>query len=319
MMRLFYFRNRAPGIRVYACGFALAFAISCTTVDLVTGQKARNVFSIQDDMDFGNEAFQELMAEMKNERVPVNRDCKTTRRVRQIADRIIQASDCATNFAFEVAYFETNIVNAFAFPGGKIAIFEGLWDKEKGLVQDDDELAAVLAHEVAHVTCRHSTEEMTRHLPAELLLTAVAVYAEYKEDEDWAVAMDAAFLVYGGLIVPKYSRQDESEADRIGLVYMARAGYDPQAAVRLWKRVYEREGDEWPVLSIFSTHPSNRARYEALERLLPEVLAIYETHRTDESLVPADSGKIVKQETKVSPPGKAGLFGRSTGEEDVSD
>ena len=110
-------------------------------------------------------------------------------------DRIVQVAHGATNFDFEVAYFDTDLVNAFAFPGGKIAVFEGLWDKDEGLVKDDDELAAVIAHEVAHVTCRHSTEEMTRHLPAELILTAAALYADYKEDDDWATAIEAAFVV----------------------------------------------------------------------------------------------------------------------------
>lgn len=288
-------------------------AASCTTVDLVTGHKAKNLFSIQDDMDFGAEAFQELIAEMKTEGVPVNRNRRATGRVKKIAERIIRASDEATNFAFEVAYFETNIVNAFAFPGGKIAVFEGLWDKEDGLVQDDDELAAVLAHEVAHVTCRHSTEEMTRQLPAELLLTAAALYAEYKEDDGWATAIEAAFLVYGGLIVPKYSRQDEAEADRVGLTYMARAGYDPRAAVRLWQRAHEKEGDEWPLLSIFSTHPSDKARYETLERELPGALALYEASASDRPPLRGTGGSV--EETPLIDHRQPGLFERSTSKE----
>jgi predicted Zn-dependent protease len=262
--------------RAWLLAGVLLSAASCATVDLVTGRDTNNVFSYQDDVEIGGDAFRELLAVMEKGGAPGNQDREEAARVQAITDRIVPVAHGATNFAFEVAFFKTNIVNAFAFPGGKIAVFAGLCDEKEGLVKDDDELAAVLAHEVAHVTCRHSTEEMTRHLPAQLLLAAAAVYAEYKEDEDVALAVEAAFLVYEGLIVPKYSREDEAEADGVGLVYMARAGYDPRAAVRLWKRVHEREGREWPILGLLSTHPSNKARYEALEKQLPAALALYQ-------------------------------------------
>lgn len=308
------------GGRIGWTGLVLLVVSSCATVDLVTGRKANNLFSLQDDIDLGREAFEDLKAEMEEERVPANRDRQTLRRLETMSSRIVQASGCATNFAFEVAFFETNIVNAFAFPGGKIAIFKGLWDNEEGLVKNDDELAAVLAHEVAHVTCRHSTEEMTRHLPAELLLTAAAIYAEFKEDEDWGVAIDAAFFVYGGLIVPKYSRHDEAEADRVGLMYMAKAGYDPRAALQIWKRAYEKEGDEWPVLSLFSTHPSNKDRYQAIERQMPKALALYEAHREPKPQ-PASGWTTAPEENPPASPAlkKAGLFERSAGQEKAAD
>lgn len=147
-----------------------------------------------------------------------------------------------------------------------------LWDAKEGLINGDDELAAVIAHETAHVTCRHSTEEITRQMPTQLLLAAAGLYAESKKDKTWKSVVDSAFIVYNGLVVPKYSRGNEFEADRVSMQYMARAGFDPNAAVRVWKRAYEKEGEEPSYMSILSTHPSNKARYEALQHQLPSVL-----------------------------------------------
>jgi predicted Zn-dependent protease len=142
------------------------------------------------------------------------------------------------------------------------------------LVADEDELAAVIGHEIAHVTCRHTTEEMTRQLPMQLILMGGAIYAEAKGDDDLALALGAGFLVYQGLILPKYSRTDEAEADAVGLMYMAKAGYDPRAAVRIWQRAAERESDPG-LFAMFSSHPTNKARRKALEARLPEAMEEY--------------------------------------------
>ena len=110
-------------------------------------------------------------------------------------------------------------------------------------------------------------------MPTQLLLAGAGLFAESRKNETWKSVVDGAFIMYNGLVVPKYSRANEFEADRVSMVYMARAGFDPAAAVRLWKRAYEKEGNEPGYMSILSTHPSNKARYEALQRQLPGVLA----------------------------------------------
>lgn len=246
---------------------AAFFATSCTTMDLVSGEQTRNMFTVQEDIELGEKAFAEVKTEMaKKKTATVSKDPKAIERVQTIANRIFDASGQRGVFKFEAVLFDSEVVNAFAVPGGKIAVFSGLWDPKHGLVQDDDELAAVIAHEVAHVTCRHSTEEMTRQMPSQLLLSAAGVYAEYRDDSTWKSAVETAFVVYDGLVVPKYSRTNEMEADRISLGYLSKAGYDPAAAVRLWKRACEKEGEEPGLMSILSTHPSNKLRYETLER-----------------------------------------------------
>ncbi|MGI5868884.1 MAG: M48 family metallopeptidase [Kiritimatiellia bacterium] len=247
---------------------AAIFVTSCaSTIDFVTGERTRNFYTVQDDIRLGNQTFEEMKVQMAKDGTAVpSRNAAEVRRVKTIAERIFDASGQRDVFAFDVELFDSKVVNAFAVPGGKIAIFTGLWNPKDGLVADDDELAAVIAHEVAHVTCRHSTEEMTRQMPAQLLLAVAGLYAQWEEDETWKDVVEAAFIVYNGLVVPKYSRKDEFEADRVSMEYMVRAGYDPAAAVRLWKRAYEREDEDAGYMSILSTHPSNKARYEALQR-----------------------------------------------------
>lgn len=253
---------------------------SCASVDLVTGRKVNNLYDVQDDIQMGREGIKDFVAKMRTEGVPVNRDKAKVIELKAIVARIVDASG-VTNFPYDVTLFTTNIVNAMALPGGQMVVFTGLWDPEEGLVQesDVDQLAAVIGHEWAHVTCRHSTEELTRQLPLDLILGGAAIYAEIKDDEEVASVAEAAFILYQGLLIPRYSRTDEREADRIGMMYMAKAGYDPHGAVRLWQHVSEREGDDWPILSIFSTHPANSDRLADLQKHLPEAMVDYERAR----------------------------------------
>ena len=283
------------------CAMAAAaiLATSCaSTMDYVTGERTRNFYSVQEDIRLGNQTFEEMKAQMAKDGTAVpSRNAAEVRRVKAIADRVFNATGQRETFAFDVELFDSKVVNAFAVPGGKIAVFTGLWNPKDGLVSGDDELAAVIAHEAAHVTCRHSTEEMTRQMPAQLLLAAAGLYAESQKDETWKSVVEGAFLVYNGLVVPKYSRSNEFEADRVSMQYMARAGFDPAAAVRLWKRAYEKEGGEQGYMSILSTHPSNKARYEALQRQLPDVLA--------DRGAPAESPGSPPPATSVAKPAKA--------------
>lgn len=248
-------------------------AASCATVDPVTGRKVNNMYLIEDDIQLGQQVMADTVKTMREQRVPINADRTRVREVEDMVRRISQVSHLP-NLPYEVVVFQTNIVNAAAAPGGKIMVFSGLYDAKKGLVRDEDELAAVLGHEIAHVTCRHTTESLTRGMPMNLVLLGASIYAEAKGKEDLALALGAGFLVYQGLLLPKYSRKDEAEADAVGLVYMAKAGYDPRAAIRLWQRASERQRDPG-LFAIFSSHPTNKDRYKALQKRLPAAMAEY--------------------------------------------
>lgn len=246
---------------------------ACSTVDPVTGRKVQNMYLIEDDIQMGREVMAETVKSMRDAGVPLNANKVKVKKIEDMVHKIASVSHLP-DLPYEVVVFETNIVNAAAAPGGQIMVFSGLYAPKIGLVADDDELAAVLGHEIAHVTCRHTTEAMTKQLPINLILMGGAIYAEATDNDNLALALGAGFLAYQGLILPKYSRKDESEADAVGLMYMAKAGYDPRAAVRLWQRAAEREDDPG-LFGFMSSHPSNSKRYKSLQALLPEAMEEY--------------------------------------------
>ena len=255
-------------------GAALIAVAACSTTDFVTGKSTHNLYLVDDDIKMGAQVLQQSVDEMRKQGVKVDVDTKRLGMIQDMVRRIGAVSHMP-DLPYEVHLFETNIVNAMCAPGGKVLVFSGLYNPKVGLVRDEAELAAVLGHEIAHATCRHTTEAMTREAPVNALLVIAALVAEAKGSDTAAAAVGAGFVAYNGLLVTKYSRTDEAEADRVGLMYMAKAGYDPRAAPRLWKRACQREGSDPGLMLIFSTHPSNKARWEALEKHLPEALAAY--------------------------------------------
>lgn len=246
----------------------------CSTMDAVTGRQTRNFYSLQQDVDIGSEVQSETVAALREQGVPINADPARVAQLQEMVDRIRAVSDLP-NLPYEVTLIHTNIVNAMAAPGGKVMVYEGLWDPTEGLAHDEDEIAAVLAHEIAHVNARHSTESMTRQMVPNALFLGASAIAQARERNDIAAALGGAFTLYNGVWVTRYSRKDELEADAIGMMYMAKAGYDPRAAVRIWERVALHQNGGDPAASIFSTHPPSLERVENLRNRLPAALAEY--------------------------------------------
>ena len=255
----------------------LALASGCATTDFVTGQEVQNMYSIDEEIQLGQEFYVETVKELKQEKAPIDQDPARVAYVREITDRIVAVAD-ATNLPYKATFVgDPDFVNAYALPGGNIFIFEGLWNPKEGLVETEAELAAVVAHEIAHVNCRHSTEAMTREMLPNLLLAGAAIWAELEEEEDAQLILGGLMIAYEGLFVTKYSREDELEADRVGMMYMAKAGYDPAAAPRVWDRLAGASDSQVEkVLSIFSTHPRDFKRAKELRKHLPEAQALYE-------------------------------------------
>ena len=152
-------------------------------------------------------------------------------------------------------------------------VYEGLWDPKKGLIKkgDPDELAAVMAHEMAHANARHVTEAISRNMTI-ASVGSVAGSAISAHSGIGGNIFNEIFTQGFNIFVPTYSRSNEFEADRVGLIYMSKAGYDPRAAVRVWKRAAKKRGDK---TSIYASHPSNGERAKELEKLLPEVMEYY--------------------------------------------
>lgn len=253
----------------------LLFLTGCSTMDAVTGQKTSNFYSMQQDVQMGSEVYGETIEAMRARGVPVNEDQARLAKLQQMVNRIGAVSDLP-DLPYEVTLIQTNIVNAMAAPGGKIMVYEGLWDPNVGLARDEDEIAAVIAHEIAHVNCRHSTESMTRQMLPNALFLGATVFAQAKEQTELAAALGGAFVLYNGVWMTRYSRADEAEADATGLMYMAKAGYDPRAALRIWERAAQQRTGNDPAASIFSTHPADSVRLQNLSAQLPAALAVYE-------------------------------------------
>lgn len=255
--------------KIFVLPLLLALLSGCASMS------GMNFYSMDDDVQLGDQVTTETRKSMQQQGVPRNKDPKTVEKIRTMVRRIAAVSD-NPDLPYEVDVYSTDVVNAMAAPGGKIIVFEGLWHPQKGLCKGDDEIAAVLAHEIAHVNCRHSTESMTRNMLYGGALAVGAAVAKVQDYDTASYILGGAFIAYEGLIVTKFSRTDEYEADRVGMMYMAKAGYDPRAAIRIWERASKGGGSSGSPMDMLSTHPNDADRMRALQEQLPAAMAVYQ-------------------------------------------
>jgi predicted Zn-dependent protease len=202
----------------------------------------------------------------------LNTDPVLTRRVRDIGFRLIKEVPVfrpdAAQWAWEINVFDSDQVNAFCAPGGKIGVYTGLVRK---LQLSNDELAAVMGHEIAHALREHSREQVSQQAVSGAVVQGVAATAGNNAGAAGALAaVGAQFFLH----LP-FSRDMELEADVMGLELMARAGYDPRQAPQVWRKMQRLSGGQEPV-QFFSTHPSSSTRIAALEANVPKVMPLYE-------------------------------------------
>lgn len=210
----------------------------------------------QQELDLGREAYREVLSKPGEYGRALPKDAPEVRRVRDVAKRIIEAVQIEPlqreinlrvrdyKFEWEVNVLQKDSINAFCLPGGKIVVFTGLLR----VVQNDDQLATVLAHEVAHALAHHSSERIARQKlqpPGPL----------------------------GGIWGKSYDREQEAEADHIGLFLMTFAGYNPEEAVRFWERMEQATSGHGRLPEILSDHPSDAHRIQNLRKWVPLALA----------------------------------------------
>ena len=228
-----------------------------------------NAFSIQQDAELGAKSYASILADKEGKLLSAGPEVDQAKRV---TDRLVEAAreyhpEIVNAFDWKVAVIdEPDTANAFALPGGKMACYTGIL----AVAGDDAGLAVVMGHEIAHVTERHGTQAMTRAYGL-AFLTAV-IFTQSDED-----AQKLAALAANRLLTLKFGRGAELEADRVGLRYMARAGYDPREAVEFWTRMSAGGGSRAP--EWLSTHPSHENRISRLQAELPQAIAIYEASR----------------------------------------
>ncbi len=241
---------------------AMAIGVAACVTSPETGRSQLSLVSDSQMNSLGAQAYQETLAKSK-----ISRNSNLNSEVATIGRRIAQASGVDYDWEFKVID-EPQTVNAFCLPGGKVAVYTGIVPVAK----NNAALAAVMGHEVAHATLRHSAERMSQQLVMQMGLTVASISFSNSENRN----MIAGLLGIGtqfGVVLP-FSRYHESEADRVGLEYMARAGYDPREAVGLWERMGAAGGGRPP--EILSTHPDPVRRARDLNKHMAKALAMYQ-------------------------------------------
>jgi metalloendopeptidase OMA1, mitochondrial len=229
-----------------------------------TGEKARVALSTQDEAALGLQSYQQVLAD--SEVITAGPEFELVKRT---AARLAQSTGAAgKDFQWEVALVRSDQVNAFCLPGGKIAVYTGILPVAK----TEEGLAAVMGHEMAHAIARHGSQRLLQNSMAQ---TAMMGAQFSMADMDYrqrgtVMALLGAGAQYGVLM--PFSRDHESEADQMGLIYMARAGYNPEEAVSFWERMAQEAGARNQPPEFMSTHPSHGRRVEQLKQYMPRAL-----------------------------------------------
>jgi predicted Zn-dependent protease len=262
-------------ILVMAIG--LAGLAGCET-NPYTGRSQLLMTSVDQEMQMGAQAYGQVKNDPKMHQAQDPREIEPVRRV---AAHIIEAAkrskyaETANQFQWEVTVIKDDkTMNAFALPGGKIAVYTGIFPVAK----TEAGLAAVLGHEVTHALARHGAERMSQGQLTNAALQVLGTAAGAAGGN--AMLGQAAMAALGagaqvGVLLP-FSRKHESEADYIGILLAADAGYDPRESVHLWERMEQLSGGKGPA-EFLSTHPGHETRIEQLKKWMPEAMAIYQT------------------------------------------
>jgi predicted Zn-dependent protease len=250
-------------------GASACETVKTTSAGAVGVDRKQQMLVSSDAIDQG--AAQAYEAELKaaRDKGVLNTDKAQLARVTNVARRIVGATPAfradASGWNWQFNVQQTKELNAYCMPGGRIMVYSGLIES---LDLSDAELATVLAHEVAHALREHTRERVSRAYAQQLVVAGAAAATGASES-----ATNVANMVGQVTFQLPFSRDQESEADRIGLELMARAGYDPRAALTLWEKMARAESSGTP--KFLSTHPAPQERIKGIEKNLPRVLPLY--------------------------------------------
>lgn len=241
----------------------MLLVVSCATVP-GTGRKQLRLLPESQEMALGVQAFQEVKQQMK-----VSTDPQANEMVRRVGERIARAAN-RPDYKWEFAVIDDPAANAFCLPGGKIAVFTGILP----VTQNEDALAVVMGHEVAHALAHHGNERISQGLLAEIGGNALMIGMS-RRDPRVQQAVGAAYGLGAqlGVLLP-FSRKQESESDYIGLMLTAEAGYDPREAIAFWQRMHQKARERGQPPEFLSTHPSSRRRLAQLEEWMPKAVEL---------------------------------------------
>jgi len=262
-------------ILVAFIAYGAYYWFSNQTLDPVTGEKVLidRSLSVEDEKALGLQAYEEILSSEQ----PVHPDTPIAREVREIARRLIdkvpeieaalaaehgqQASGFSSSFEWDVNVIQSDQANAFCLPGGKMAVYTGLVP----VAQNEDAMAVVMGHEIAHALLRHGAQRMAQQKLSQMGQMAGAMSGMDPQQQQMVMAA----MGYGYLL--PYARKHETEADYVGLMLAAAACFDPQEAVPLWERMNEASGGQSQP-EFASTHPNPGTRIQNLQSLMPKAM-----------------------------------------------
>ena len=237
----------------------------------MTGRKQLVEISREDEMALGVQSYRQVLRESA-----VVSSGETAEQVRDVGRRLagkLEKPKEDPGFQWEFNLIRSEQANAFCLPGGKVAVYSGILP----VAQNTNGLAAIMGHEIAHAIARHGAERMAHQKLVQIGAIATQIATGEMEPEKQRLVMAALGLgAQYGLLLP-FSREHESEADYMGLMYSARACFDPREAPKLWVRMGEAGGGRGPA-KFLSTHPSHETRIKQLEEWMPEALKVRQEH-----------------------------------------
>lgn len=257
-----------------ACSLLLCAGLACAQEGVRVGEASslRNMIPAAQIEQQSNQQYQQLLGQAKEKHALAPADNAQLQRLRAIAARLMphaqRFNPRAADWHWEVNLIGSKQINAFCMPGGKIAFFSGILTSLK---LSDDEVAMVMGHEMAHALREHAREQAAKNT---LLGGAANILSLITSGSRYGDLANIAISAGQGLATRAFSRQDESEADLVGMELAARGGYDPRAGISLWQKMNETSKGAPPAW--LSTHPLNASRIEEIRRHLPEVMPLYE-------------------------------------------
>ena len=267
-------------IRTILLSVVAALLVGCGTSKTVpiTGRKQNLMVSDGEMLSLATKQYSEYMKGAKPSSNATN-----TAMVKRVGQRLASAvqtfmknngmAEDLQYYKWEFNLVQDNSVNAWCMPGGKIVVYEGLLP----VTQDEPSLAIVLGHEIAHAVARHSAEQYSTQVRQQYGVQGASILAGVLGASSGAISLGQTAASYGlGLQNLHYSRQNESEADHLGLIFAAMAGYDPQVAVGFWQRMSAASGGK-STSEFLSSHPSDATRIKQIQGWMPEALKYYQS------------------------------------------
>lgn len=252
-----------------------SLVVACATVP-ITGRRQLSLVPESTVMSASSQQYQQFLQEN-----PVVRGTAEAVMVEGVGQNLAKSverylteqglAEEAASYRWEFNLIDGDEVNAWAMPGGKVAVYRGILP----VTQDETGLAVVMGHEIAHVVARHGSERLSQGLLTQLGGMALSTALAQRPEETrqlWMTAFGAGTQL--GVLLP-YSRLHESEADRLGLIFMAMAGYDPSRAAAFWERMAQQRSGPTPP-ELLSTHPADETRIRKLQEALPEAMRYYQ-------------------------------------------